>query len=234
MKASQDNFGLLIGWIQNDLKKDHSLVNRKVFSVVLWCLILPSLILLVLYVLRKYQLIAPLRYVDLLVFTPPFFYSLYSLWPTLREIPKVFKKGGLSAVLDESNREVQWREKTALKLWSDLNLTHREWNLLAFHLRADINRLKIQNRYMSILAAVILFFMFQFLDLGAPNDVIVESGPGGFIKGLVDLFAQWSIQVFSLALFSTLFYLSGLQFERYLIRYLNCVERIIFDQKDSP
>ncbi len=232
MKSSQDNYGLLIGWIQNDLKKDHSLVNRKVFSVVLWCLVLPSVILLVLYVLRKYQLIAPVRYVDLLVFTPPFFYSLYSLWPTLKEIPKVFKKGGLSAVLDESNREVQWREKTALKISNDLNLTNREWSLIAFHLRADIDRLKTQNRYMSILAAVILFFMFQFLDLGASNNVVVQSGAEGFFKGIIDLFAQWSIQVFSLGLFSTLFYLSGLQFERYLMRYLNCVERIIFERNE--
>lgn len=233
MKASIDKYASLIAWIQTDLKKDHSLVNRKVFSVVFWCLVLPSVILLIMYALRKYQWIEPMRNVDLLVFTPPFFYSLYSLWPTLKEIPRVFKKGGLNAVLDESLKEVEWREKTANKMSQDISLTHREWKLMSFHLKSELERMRTQNRYMSILAAVILFFLFQFLDLGGTNVVMVESGPAGFVKALIDMFAQWSIQVFSLGLFSTLFYLSGLQFQRHMVRYLSCVERVLIEQKES-
>ena len=233
MKSSIDKYASLIAWVQGDLKKDHTLVNRKVFSVVFWCLVLPSMILLVIYGLRKYQWIEPMRNVDLLVFTPPFFYSLYSLWPTLKEIPRVFKKGGLNAVLDESQKEVEWREKTAAKMSEELSLTPREWALMTFHLRSELERMRTQNRYMSILAAVILLFMFQFLDLGGTGTVMVENGPAGFVKALVDMFAQWSIQVFSLALFSTLFYLSGLQFQRHMVKYLSCVERILIDKKES-
>lgn len=226
MKPAQQNYEQFVNWVQNDMKKDRFLVNRKVFSVVVWCLIFPSVMLAVLFILRKYQWIGPMRYADLIVFMPPFAYALYSLWPTIREIPKVFRKGGLNALLDESLKEVEWREKTSAKLKTDLKLTSKEWDLVSFHLGADLNRMTQQNRYMSILAAVVLFFMFQFLDLGAGAEVVLEENNVNLVKVWVDQFAQWSVQVFSLGLFSALFYLSGLQFQRYLNRYLVCIERI--------
>ena len=121
MKPAQETYEEFVAWVQNDMKKDRFLVNRKIFSVVLWCLILPSVLLMVLFALRKYQWIGPMRYADLMIFLPPFTYALYSIWPTIRDIPKVFKKGGLNALLDESAKEVDWREKTSAKLKSDLN-----------------------------------------------------------------------------------------------------------------
>ena len=229
MKPAQQSYEQFVNWVQNDMKKDRFMVNRKVFSVVVWCLIFPSIVLLVLFALRKYQWIGQMRYADLLIFLPPFAYTLYSVWPTIREIPKVFRKGGLNALLDESLKEVEWREKTSTKLKSDLNLTFKEWDLIAFHLRADILRMTQQNRYMSILAGVVLFFMFQFLDLGAGSEVVLEPSSSNLVKAWVDLFSQWSVQVFSLGLFSALFYLSGLQFQRYLSRYLVCIERVLKD-----
>lgn len=227
MKPAQQNYEQFVTWVQNDMKKDRFVVNRKVFSVVIWCLILPSLLLMALYTLRKYQWIGPMRYADLVIFLPPFAYALYSIWPTIREIPKVFQKGGLNALLDESLREVEWREKTSSKLRNDLKLTANEWDLVAFHLRADLLRMSHQNRYMSILAGVVLFFMFQFLDLGAGGEIVLEPTSANLVRAWVDQFSQWSVQVFSLGLFSALFYLSGLQFQRYLNRYLVCIERVL-------
>lgn len=227
MKPAQQSYEQFVFWVQNDMKKDRFLVNRKVFSVVVWCLIFPSVVLMALYALRKYQWIGPMRYADLLVFLPPFAYALYSLWPTIREIPKAFHKGGLNALLDESLKEVVWREKTSGKMKEDLKLTKKEWELVFFHLSADISRMAQQNRYMSLLAAVVLFFMFQFLDLGAGNEVVLEPTSSNMVQAWVDQFSQWSVQVFSLGLFSALFYLSGLQFQRYLSRYLVCIERVL-------
>ena len=220
-------------WVQEDLKKDRVLVNRKVFSVVLWCLILPALISMTLYGLRKYLIIDQVRYADGIVFLPPFAYSLYSLWPTLRELPRVFHKGGIGALLEESMREVEWREKTVNKLNSDLKFTAKEWKLISFHLQHDIERMKDQNRYLTILTGVVLFFMFQFLDLGSSGDIVREAGATGLVKNWVDQFSQWSIQVFSLFLFSALFYLSGLQFQKYLTRYWVCVKRIVFTEQEK-
>jgi hypothetical protein len=233
MKPVHQAYGQFVLWVQADMKKDRTLVNRKVFSVVLWCLIFPALMSMLLYGLRKFQFIAQMRYVDGIIFLPPFIYALYSLWPTLRNIPHVFRKGGLGAMLDESVQEVEWRERNATRLQIDLKLTPKEWNLVSFHLKQDISRMADQNRYMTILTAVVLFFMFQFLDLGVGPEVIYEPGPGGLIKAWVDQFSQWSIQVFSLTLFSSLFYLSGLQFQRYLSRYWVCVQRIVLDEADQ-
>jgi hypothetical protein len=202
-------------------------VNRKVFSVVLWCLILPAIVTMILYALRKYQFVPVMRYTDTIIFLPAFFYALYSLWPTIRDLPQVFKKGGLGALLDESVREVEWRERIAAKMETDLRFTPKEWSTIEFHLQKDIQRMGDQNRYMTILTAVVLFLMFQFLDLGGSPDIVMEAGPAGLMKAWVDQFSQWSVQVFSLILFSALFYLSGLQFQRYLGRYAVCVECVL-------
>jgi len=234
MKPAHLAYGQFVAWVQSDMKKDRVLVNRKVFSVVLWCLILPILISMILYGLRKYQ-IFELKYADTVMFLPPFAFALYALWPTLRDLPRVFKKGGVGAMLEESRREVEWRETVADRLQRELKLTSKEWIAVSFHLKSDIERMVEQNRYMTILTAVVLFFMFQFLDLGGGSDMIYQAGPTGLVRAWVDQFSQWSIQVISLFLFSALFYLSGLQFQRYLTRYWVCVQRILLDsnQQDS-
>jgi hypothetical protein len=221
-----------VSWVQMDMNKDRVLVNRKVFSVVLWCLIFPVILSLIIYGLRKYQIVATFRYFDTLIFLPPFLYALYSLWPTLRALPRVFRKGGLGAMLEESAKEVEWREQTATRMQLEVRLTSREWQAVSFHLKQEISRLNDQNRYMTILSTVVLFFMFQFLDLGGGVDGPVEAGPGGMVKAWVDQFSQWGVQVFSLFLFSALFYLSGLQFQRYLQRYWVCVQRVAQDEFD--
>jgi hypothetical protein len=233
MKTSSVAYEQFVSWVQTDMKKDRVSVNRKVFSVVLWCLILPTLIALALYGLRKVKWVGQVRDVDSILFLPPFAYALYSLWPTIRDLPRVFKKGGVGAMLDESLREVNWREQTASKMDTELKLTSQEWKAISFHLRQDIDRMVDQNRYMTILTGVVLFFMFQFLDLGTTGEIVLEAGPTGMIKAWVDQFSQWSIQVISLILFSALFYLSGLQFERYLTRYWVCVQRLLLTTGDT-
>ena len=233
MKQTPINYGQFVAWVQSDMKKDRAMVNRKVFSVVLWCLILPTAVYILIFMLRKYQIVDQVRYADNIIFFPPFIYAMYSLWPTLRDLPRVFKKGGIGALLDESLKEVTWREKTSAQLQTDLKLTKKEWTLISFHLGQDIERMNHQNRYMTILTAVVLFFMFQFLDLGGAPEIIQEAGHAGLVKAWVDQFSQWGVQVISLILFSALFYLSGLQFQRYLTRYWSCLQRILINDQDE-
>ena len=162
MKQANLAYQQFVIWVQGDMKKDRMMVNRKVFSVVVWCLVLPIMISIVVYGLRKYRLIESFRYFDTFLFLPPFLYALYSLWPTLKNIPHVFKKGGVGAMLEESAKEVEWREATAARMSQDLKLTPKEWSIVSFHLQQEISRLNDQNRYMTILSTVVLFFLFQF------------------------------------------------------------------------
>ena len=229
MKTVHVVYQQFVQWVQADMSKSREIVNRKVFSVVLWCLLLPTLVSMILYALKKYRLVETLRYTDTILFLPPFLYALYSLWPTLKAIPRVFKKGGLGAMLEESAKEVEWCETMAVRMQKEIKLTKKEWSTVSFYLNQEISRIDQQNKYMTILSTVVLFFMFQFLDLGGSPDFVHEAGPTGMIRMWVDQFSQWGLQIFSLLLFSVLFYLSGLQFQRYLHRYWVCVKRIESD-----
>jgi hypothetical protein len=226
VKPRHHAYQQFIQWVQEDLNQHRLMVNRKVFSVVFWCLVLPSLLSLVVYGLYKFQILGEGRTYSALVFTPPFLYALYSIWPTLREVPRVFKKGGFGATLEESIKEVEWKEQVVQRLSQEVRLSLLEWAAVEFHLKNEIHRLSVQNRHLTLLSGVVLFFMFQFLDLGSVPETINGAGPSALVRSWVDQASQWGGQVVSLLLFSTLFYLSGTQIHRYLERYLVCVQRL--------
>jgi hypothetical protein len=219
-----------VKWVQEDMKKDRLMVNRKVFSVVFWCLVLPAVLSYVLFALRRFQLVQVDRYADMILYLPPMIFIVLYLWPTFRDLPRVFKMGGLGAIMEDSAREVRWREDTANRLQSEVRLSAREWSLIGFHLEEDIKRLTAQNRYLTILVAVVLYFMYQFLDLGSTGmEFSHGSTPMGLFMNWVDQFSQWGIQMFSIGLFTVLFYLSGKQLHKHLIRYETCVKRLARD-----
>ncbi len=214
-------------WIKLDVNRDRAITNRKILSVAVWCLILPIFLTLIAFLNRKFFQFNIDRYTDDIIFFPPLVYVLISLWPTLRDLPRVFKKGGFVALVEDSQREVEWREKTSLQMNADLRFGKNEWTLVSFHLKHELDRMRDQNKYMTILTGAVLFLMFQFLDLGGNSDMVRAVGAQAMVRGWVEQFAQWSYQFFSLLLFTALFYLSGTQYRRNLLRYLVCVDRII-------
>jgi hypothetical protein len=216
------------------MKKARVTVNRRVFSVVLWCLVIPAAFSIALYGLRKFQIIPSARVVDGMIFLPPFIYALISLWPTLREIPRVFRMGGLGALLEESQKEVEWREQTVERLDREIPLTFKEWRLVEFHLGEDIERMRAKNRYLTVLAGAVLFFMFQFLDLGGQPDLPHERGAMGVFMAWAEQLSQWGSQLSAIIVFAALFYLSGIQIQKHLIRYQVCVKRLArFQESES-
>ncbi|NDG85278.1 MAG: hypothetical protein EBX52_09630 [Proteobacteria bacterium] len=226
MKANSVVYSRFVKWVQDDMNKARITVNRKVFSLVLWTLVIPALIAMMVYALRRFQIVPTARIVDSLLFLPPFAYAMVSLWPALRDIPRTFKIGGLGAMLEESDREVEWREETSSRLFREIPLTPAEWRLIEFHLEEDLDRMRAKNRYLAILAGAVLFFMFQFLDLGGTVDAPQERGPMGVFMVWADQFSLWAGQLSSILLFAALFYLSGIQLQKHLIRYQSCVKRL--------
>jgi hypothetical protein len=216
------------------MTKARSLVNRKVFSVVLWCLVMPVAISLLLRGLRLLEVPMPLRFSESVLFLPAFLYALVSLWPTLRDLPRVFRLGGLGVLLEESRNEVEWIEETVSRLRREIPLTAREWRLIDFHLTEDIGRMSSKNRFLSVLSAVVLFFMYQFLDTEGAGWLPPENGPMGVFMVWVDQFSQWGTQLVAILLFSALFYLSGVQLQKHVVRYQVCVKRLAqFEDYDS-
>jgi hypothetical protein len=208
------------------MAKARSVVNRRVFSVVLWCLVMPVAISLSLRGLRLLEVGMPVRISESILFLPAFLYALVSLWPALRDLPRVFRIGGLGVLLEESRDEVAWVEETVSRLRSEIPLTAKEWSLIEFHLSEDVGRMSSKNRYLSILSAVVLFFMYQFLDSDVGGGIAPENGAMGVFMAWVDQFSQWGTQLFAILLFSALFYLSGIQLQKHVIRYQVCVKRL--------
>jgi len=215
------------------MSNTRSLVNRKVFGLVLWCLVIPSVLSLLLYGLRRFQILVADRYVDIVLFLPPFLFTLFSLWPTFRRLPRTFRMGGFGAILEESAIEVRWSEETAMRMNQELGFTSSEWSLISFHLSEQIEQARSKNRHLSALVAVVFFFMYQFLDIGGGGEVSRESGVLGILNGWVDQLSQWGSQILGIILFSLLFYLSGLQLQKYLIRYAGCVKRLAMSGKED-
>jgi hypothetical protein len=60
-----------VKWVQEDMRKARLMVNRKVFSVVFWCLVLPAVLSYVLFGLRKFQVVQVDRYADMILYLPP-------------------------------------------------------------------------------------------------------------------------------------------------------------------
>lgn len=219
-------YGRFVRWVQEDMDKARITVNQKVFSLVLWSLVMPAAFSVILYGLRKFQILPPVRFADLILFLPPFLYAMVALWPTLKDLPRAFRIGGLGAMLEESGKEVDWREEVAARLLKDIPLTRKEWCLIEFHLSEDIERMRAKNRYLAVLAGAVLFFMYQFLDLGGGQEGPNERGPMGVFVLWAEQFSQWGGQLSAIILFSSLFYLSGIQLQKHLVRYLVCVRRL--------
>ncbi len=236
MKQYSEIYSKFVKWVQEDMNKTRNLVNRKVFSLVLWCLVIPAILSLAMYGLRKFQIVNTFRYLDLILFLPPFLFTIFYLWPTFRDLPRVFRMGGLGSLLEESSAEVKWSEETSFRMGRELPLTSGEWTIVSFHLSEQIKRMESKNRYLSSLVAVVLFFMYQFLDIGGGAEEIHEAGVLGVFKTWVEQISQWGAQIFGIILFSLLFYLSGLQLQKHLIRYETCVKRLALrkDQEQLP
>ncbi len=218
------------------MSNTRNLVNRKVFGLVLWCLVIPAILSIAMYGLRKFQILTTLRYVDTILFLPPFLFTVFYLWPTFRDLPRVFRMGGLGSLLEESAGEVRWSEETTLRMSQELPLTPSEWKVISFHLSEQIKRMESKNFYLSSLVAVVLFFMYQFLDIGGGVEGVPEEGVLGVFKTWVEQISQWGAQVFGIILFSLLFFLSGYQLQKHLIRYETCVRRLALnsDQEQAP
>jgi hypothetical protein len=236
LKQYSEVYSKFVKWVQEDMNKTRDLVNRKVFSLVLWCLVIPAILSLAMYGLRKFQIFIAFRYVDLVLFLPPFLFTIFYLWPTFRDLPRVFRMGGLGSLLEESSVEVRWSEDTAARMSKELPLTQGEWKVVSFHLSEQIKRMESKNRYLSSLVAVVLFFMYQFLDIGGGIEEVQETGVLGVFKTWVEQISQWGAQIFGIILFSLLFYLSGLQLQKHLVRYEGCVKRLVLGrpQEQEP
>jgi hypothetical protein len=222
-------------FVQRDLQKDRVAVHRKMFSVFLWGFLVPAGVVLLILVLVNYRIL-PMKargMLDLVLLFFPVVYSIYILVSeVLVRLPSVFKKGGLSGVLDQSARDSVWREKVCLSMDRVLPFQPSEWEWVMQSFEIDLQSRLKYTRFITGLSGAIFFLMFQGVDLLAGGDVEARvSWSRNASTGMLESSTHDLSQIIALSLFLGLFYLAGVQNVRSLERYLDCARLLAAARK---
>ena len=216
-------------FVENDLKKERNRLNRRMFSVFFWCLILPAFLSASIPFLIKVGVL-PLflrNKLDGLMLLFPVIYSLYVLGnEVIPHFPEVFRRGILIKPLARASKDGLWREEVSLAMEQSLSASEEDWRWIIKSFKMDLHDLEYRNRYLTALAGAVFFLLMQgidtLMDLDTPAAQIANQATS---NGLSD--GSNFTQFVGLFLFLGLLYLSGGQTYHTLIRYLNCAELIL-------
>ncbi len=230
-KTRHEAYQAFVQFIRRESQAERSVVNRRMFSVFLWCFAFPAVLSAILLVLVRVGIV-PFRarlYFEWLFLVFPVSYSLYFLASEgLRDLPDVFRQGGLSAILRQCDTEGAWREKMVEKLRMTVHASHEEWQWIVSSFRMDIDTMRYRTRFLTALAGAVFFIITQGLDVMTGEEqkvTYVKDQALGWIEISPSDTAQWA----GLILFLVLLYLSGSQSQKALSRYLNCAELALQD-----
>ena len=221
-------------FVANDLQRERTKTNRRMFGVFLWCFLVPTLLAAVLILMMRFGVIPReyKRYLDWLILIFPVCYSLYILSSeVLIGIPFVFKRGGMANSVAQAYRDSQWRDRVCEGLRGGLRAGRAEWTWICANYRIDLNNLHARNKYLTGLAGAVFFLLIRGIDYlgeGQEEKVMWVRNP---VFGWMETGNDWS-PIVGLVLFLTLFYLSGNQSHQTLSRYLDCAELMRLDHED--
>lgn len=223
-------------FIRKDMQHERSTGNRRMFSVLFWCFLLPIAFAVVCMVLMRTGILPRVtkKYLDTIVLIFPVAYSLYYLGAeVIKEVPALFKKGGFSALLKKSASEGEWRERVCSSLKKTLDVEEGDWRWLAANFEMDLDAMQHRSRYLTVLAGAVFFLIMNGFDLLDPQgaefvrlDTVVLTS---FFHYLLSQFSQMVI----LLLVLVLFYFSNNQTHHSLERYLNCLKLMSLGSKDK-
>jgi hypothetical protein len=224
-----------IEFVRNEAQRERKAVNRRMFSVFLWCFLIPAAVTATLLLLIRVGIV-PRRFrgwLDWLVLVFPVSYSVYFLSAeVLREIPAALRRGGIANTLRQADQEGKWRQEVTVNMHRAISASPAEWEWIRRNFRMDLDGMIHRARYLTALAGAVFFLIMQGIDSitsGAePRMTYVRGGPFGWIEAtdLSDI-----SQFIALALFLVLLYLSSSQHYHTLRRYLNCAELVDLDRE---
>jgi len=218
-------------FVGGDVQRERSRSNRRMFSVFLWCFLMPVAISIVGLLLIKVG-VFPRKArtnLDWLILVFPVLYSLYILSSeVLTGIPSMFKKGGLAGSLKQAAQDGEWRERVCDSMVSSLHFSEHEWEWIVKSFRIDLENMRHRTKYLTVLAGAVFFLVMQGIDsLGDNTESIWLKNPMmGWVEATNDI-----SQLMALALFLVLLYLSGNQTYHSLSRYLNTTELAVLRRK---
>lgn len=228
-RTRQDLYREFMEFIHEDIRRQRRRVSRRMFSVLLWCFILPALGSLVMLLGVRMGVLPRWlsRYTEWLVLVFPISYSLYVLGSeVLKEIPAAFRKGGTWSTLAQSMRDCEWRSRIAREMKAQLRTSAENWRWIVANFRIDLTALRQRTRFLTGLGGAVFFLLMQGIDQLGEKDVKAQS-PYDAIRVFFEASSTNFSQFVGLGLFLVLFYLSGSETFHSLSRYLDCGELVI-------
>lgn len=230
--SPQETYQAFLDLIGADVQHERHKVNRRMFSVFLWCFLAPAVTVAGIIFLVKLNVLprAARGYAGWLILVFPVLYSLYVLSAeVLVEMPNVFRKGGIANTLTSATREGEWRERVCESLRRGLGATREEWNWIIESFTVDLDQLQYRVRYLTALAGAVFFLITQGIDsltgTSEPHTTFIKHP----VLGMIEMGDADATQFVGLALFLVLLYLSGSQTYQSLKRYLGCAKLVVIE-----
>lgn len=229
VQANQSFYQRFLAFVRQSADRERRAVNRRLFSVLLWCFLLPTAVLILFLLLIEFDFISwrYRGYADWVLLIFPVVYSLYFLSSeVLRDVPSAFRRGPVASVLAQAERDGRWRDEICRELDEKFGGDVEQWRWISQSFSKDLNNLKYRARYLTALAGAVFYLLMQGLDFvgGEP----VDHQPVKWIKdpnfGWVELSSQDFTSFIGLGLFLVLLYLSAIQTYQSLKKYLDCAE----------
>src|SRR5688572_9723972 len=123
-------YSQFIQFVRAEVQKERSTTNRRMLSVFVWCFLAPAIVSVVMLLLIKAQLLprSMRGYLDWMMLVFPVLYSVYVLsFEVLKQIPANMRRGTLSTLLAQSERDGLWRERICAELGRAVPASQEEW-----------------------------------------------------------------------------------------------------------
>lgn len=229
-RSQQELYSDFIEFVRGDLQTERSAVNRRMWSVLTWCFLMPAGVMLAMLFMIAYGVLprSARGYIEWMVLIFPVSYSLYFLGSeVLRQVPATFRRGGIASALGQALREGEWRNRVVENLRRQFrDVAPEDWRFIASSFRIDLDGMQYRARYLTALAGAVLFLIMQGMDALSPEEQGVSWVKTPML-GWVETNSNNLSQFVGLALFLVLLYLSGSQTYYNLKRYLVCAELLI-------
>ncbi len=228
LRNHQERYRGFLDYIGKEAQHERRAVNRRMFSVFLWCFLAPSLLAITLLLLIKLSLLPhqARAYLDWLVLVFPVAYSIYFLSSeVLKEAPAAFRRGGIANVLQQSAHSALWRERVVDELDRSLGGSVSDWSWIIANFEMDLRAMQNRTRHLTGLAGAVFFLIMQGIDsiTGVePPSVWTRHAVLGWVETSTGNLSQFV----GLGLFLVLLYLSGSQTYHHLKRFLDCAELV--------
>ncbi len=225
--TKQESYDEFLKFVGNESQRERRAVNRRMFNVLLWCLILPVVVTaLALFAIKQEWL--PLRAKVYVGWMGLVFPTLYSVWvlgiEVLVELPALFQKGGIVTTLRSARKESQWRVgvtdtmRKQFAPWDD-----HDWRWVLQNFQIDLENMRYRTKHLTALAAAFFFIALQGIDsLGEEPAGVRTTWTKSNMLGWIESNSTDVVQYLGFAIILVLFYLSGNQTYRYLKRYMAC------------